>query len=59
VTNPLLRKSILALTFSLLLAGSAVAQITTPGPSPDGSGGGGGGPDPGCTGNCLVALHLR
>ena len=59
MTNPLLRKSVLALTFALLLAGTAVAQITIPHPTPDGSGGGGGGPNPGCDGDCLVAVHLR
>jgi hypothetical protein len=61
LTNPLLRKSVLALTLGLLMAGTAVAQITIPAPhpTPDGTGGSGGGPDPGCTGNCLVAVHSR
>jgi hypothetical protein len=62
MTNPLLRKSVLALTLGLLMAGTAVAQITIPAPhpTPDGNGGGtGGAPDPGCTGNCLVAVHSR
>lgn len=61
MTNPLLRKSVLALTLGLLMAGTAVAQITIPAPhpTPDGTGGSGGGPDPGCTGNCLVAVHSR
>ena len=60
MTNPLLRKSVLALTLGLLMAGTAVAQITipAPNPSPDGNGTGGG-PNPGCTGNCLVAVHSR
>jgi hypothetical protein len=61
MTNPLLRKSVLALTLGLLMAGTALAQIAAPGPSPDGTGGGtGGGPNPGCTdGSCLVAVHSR
>jgi hypothetical protein len=62
MTNHLLRKSVLALTLGLLMAGTAVAQITIPAPhpSPDGNGNGGGLPDPGCTdGSCLVAVHLR
>ena len=62
MTNPLLRKSVLALTLGLLMAGTAVAQITIPAPhpSPDGNEGNGGGPNPGCTdGSCLVAVHSR
>ena len=60
MTNHLLRKSALALTLGLLMAGTAVAQITAPKPSPDGNDGNGGGPNPGCTdGSCLVAVHSR
>ena len=61
MTNPLLRKSVLALTLGLLMAGTAVAQITIPAPHPTPNGtAGGGGPNPGCTdGSCLVAVHLR
>jgi hypothetical protein len=62
LTNPLLRKSVLALTLGLLMAGTALAQITIPAPhpSPDGNEGNGGGPNPGCTdGSCLVAVHSR
>ena len=62
MTNPLLRKSVLALTLGLLMAGTALAQITIPAPhpSPDGNEGNGGGPNPGCTdGSCLVAVHSR
>ena len=60
MTTHLLRKSALALTLGLLIAGSAVAQITIPHPPPGGSAGGNGGPNPGCPdGSCLVAVHSR
>ena len=60
MTNPLLRKSVLALTLGLLMAGTAVAQITIPAPHPSPDSGTGGGPNPGCKdGSCLGAVHSR